>query len=161
MRRGTRARKGGQEKPTCGVWRHYRRKCVTERKHLPGIDVAQAGGWSDTQTLLPCNQQPNHETLLAVVKEGRATKESGPRARSLAVGAPGFEPGTSCSQSISVGVSDTTTCSIYAVLRASSSYLNWGKVALCSMFLPHFLPHLLSKRLFLRTDAAPPVEKPW
>ncbi len=38
---------------------------------------------------------------------------------------------------------------IYAVLRASSSYLNRGNAAGCSMFLPNFLPHLLSKRLFL------------
>ncbi len=46
----------------------------------------------------------------------------------MLIGAPGFEPGTSCSQSIGVGVSDTTTCSIYAVLRASSSYLTWGNI---------------------------------
>jgi integrase len=60
-----------------GVWHPYRRKWATERKHLPVIDVAQAGGWSDTQTLLTCYQQPDHETLLAVVSEPRKVRERG------------------------------------------------------------------------------------
>ncbi|MEE9183508.1 MAG: hypothetical protein V3U39_03400, partial [Acidimicrobiia bacterium] len=60
-----------------GVWHPYRRKWATERKHLPVIDVAQAGGWSDTQTLLTCYQQPDQETLLAVVSESRKVRERG------------------------------------------------------------------------------------
>ncbi len=60
-----------------GVWHPYRRKWATERKHLPVIDVAQAGGWSNTQTLLTCYQQPDHETLLAVVSESRKVRERG------------------------------------------------------------------------------------
>ncbi len=65
------------------------------------------------------------------------------------IGAAGLEPATSCSRSIGEQASDTTTCSIYAVLRASSSYLKRRNSAECSMFLPHFLPHPLSKGLFL------------
>ena len=44
---------------------------------LPVIDVAQAGGWSSTQTLLMCYQQPDPETLLAVVSESRKVRERG------------------------------------------------------------------------------------
>lgn len=69
--------KAGLPKLTGGVWHPYRRKWATERKHLPVIDVAQAGGWSDTQTLLTCYQQPDHETLLAVISETRKVRERG------------------------------------------------------------------------------------
>ena len=41
------------------------------------IDVAEAGGWNDTQTLLTCYQQPDQETLLAVVSETRKVRERG------------------------------------------------------------------------------------
>jgi hypothetical protein len=37
------------------------------------------------------------------------------------VGAPGFEPGTSCSQSWADGRQDTAECSIHAVFWASSA----------------------------------------
>ncbi len=77
MRRGTQDRKGCPEKLTRGVWHPYRRKWATERKRLPVIDVAQAGGWSDTQTLLTCYQQPDPETLLTVVSESRKVRERG------------------------------------------------------------------------------------
>ncbi len=69
--------KAGLPKLSGGVWHPYRRKWATERKHLPVIDVAQAGGWSDTQTLLTCYQQPDQETLLAVVRETRKVREHG------------------------------------------------------------------------------------
>ena len=69
--------KAGLPKLTGGVWHPYRRKWATERKHLPVIDVAQAGGWSDTQTLLTCYQQPDQETLLAVISETRKVRERG------------------------------------------------------------------------------------
>jgi hypothetical protein len=34
-------------------------------------DVAEAGGWKDTETLLTCYQQPDRESLLAVMSEAR------------------------------------------------------------------------------------------
>lgn len=52
-----------------GSWHPYRRKWATERKHLPLVDVAAAGGWKDTQMLLKCYQQPDPDTILAVMNE--------------------------------------------------------------------------------------------
>ncbi len=60
-----------------GLWHPYRRKWGTERKHLPVTDVAAAGGWKDVSTLLTCYQQPDSETLLAVVGEARKVRERG------------------------------------------------------------------------------------
>jgi integrase len=54
-----------------GLWHPYRRKWATERKHHSLKDVAAAGGWKDTATLLTCYQQPDGETLLAVMSEPR------------------------------------------------------------------------------------------
>lgn len=48
----------------------YRRKWVAERKHLPRADVAAAGGWLSERTL-EIYEQPDQETLLAVVSEPR------------------------------------------------------------------------------------------
>ena len=36
---------------------------------------AAAGGWHDTETLLKCYQQPDKETLLAVMSEERKLSE--------------------------------------------------------------------------------------
>ena len=33
------------------LWHAYRRKWATERKHLPDVDVAAAGGWKSLQAL--------------------------------------------------------------------------------------------------------------
>jgi hypothetical protein len=38
------------------VWRAYRRKWATKRKHLNPKDVAAAGGWKDIATLLEVYQ---------------------------------------------------------------------------------------------------------
>jgi hypothetical protein len=38
-------------------------------------DVAAAGGWQDTETLLKCYQQPDNETLLAVMSEERKVRD--------------------------------------------------------------------------------------
>ena len=72
-------RKAGLPKLQQGLWHPYRRKWGTERKHLPIVDVAAAGGWKDTQTLLTHYQQPDAETLLAVVNEPRKVREGGVR----------------------------------------------------------------------------------
>jgi len=50
-------------------------KWATERKNLSLKDVAAAGGWQDTDTLLKCYQQPDNETLLAVMSEERKLHE--------------------------------------------------------------------------------------
>ncbi len=58
-----------------GLWHPYRRKWATERKYLPLKDVAAAGGWRDTETLLKSYQQPDDDTLLAVMNEERKVRE--------------------------------------------------------------------------------------
>jgi len=55
-----------------GLWHPYRRGWATAKKHLPLADVASAGGWKGVDTLLRCYQQPDNETILAVM---RATRE--------------------------------------------------------------------------------------
>ncbi len=59
-----------------GLWHPYRRKWATERKGHSLKDVAAAGGWQDTETLLKCYQQPDNETLLAVMSEERKLREA-------------------------------------------------------------------------------------
>lgn len=54
-------------KPKGGLWHMFRRAWATERKDLPLKDVAAAGGWRDTGTLLRY-QQPDESTLRAVVE---------------------------------------------------------------------------------------------
>jgi len=60
-----------------GLWHPYRRKWATERKQHALKDVAAAGGWKDVETLLTCYQQPDEETLLAVMSEPRKLREAG------------------------------------------------------------------------------------
>jgi integrase len=52
-----------------GGWHPFRRGWATSRKHLPDVDVAAAGGWSDLTSLKTCYQQADQETMLAVVAE--------------------------------------------------------------------------------------------
>ena len=49
----------------------FPRKWATERKDLSLKDVAAAGGWKDMETLLQCYQQPDGDTLLAVMSTPR------------------------------------------------------------------------------------------
>lgn len=49
---------------------------ATERKDLPLKDVAAAGGWSDTSTLLQCYQQPDAETMRDVLDYERPPPRS-------------------------------------------------------------------------------------
>jgi integrase len=58
-----------------GAFHPYRRKWVRERKHLPKVDVAAAGGWLDTRTL-SIYEGPDDKTMLAVVNEPRKLRES-------------------------------------------------------------------------------------
>lgn len=64
-----------------GLWHPYRRKWATERKGHSVKDVAAAGGWQHTETLLKCYQQPDNETLLAVMSEERKLREVGADSR--------------------------------------------------------------------------------
>jgi hypothetical protein len=68
-------RKAKLPKLAGGLWHPYRRKWATERKHLSITDVAAAGGWQDTATLLTCYQQPTNDALLAVMSEERKVRD--------------------------------------------------------------------------------------
>ena len=50
-----------------GLWHAYRRKWATERKDLPDVDVAAAGGWKTVDTLKLAYQQADPDTMLEVV----------------------------------------------------------------------------------------------
>ena len=58
------------------LWHAYRRKWATERKHLPDVDVAAAGGWKTVQTLKSAYQQADAETMLRVVLEAGELREA-------------------------------------------------------------------------------------
>lgn len=70
-------------------WHAYRRKWVTERKHLPRKDVAAAGGWKSTRTL-EIYEQVDPATLYLVVAEPRKLGAIG------AAGAGGFSGWGEC-----------------------------------------------------------------
>ena len=53
-----------------GIFHPYRRLWATERKNLPLVDVAAAGGWKDTQALRLSYQHADAETVLRVVEAG-------------------------------------------------------------------------------------------
>ncbi len=57
----------GVPKQKGSLWHAYRRKWATERKHLPDVDVAAAGGWTETSSLKRCYQQADEATMLEVV----------------------------------------------------------------------------------------------
>jgi hypothetical protein len=48
---------------------------ATARKRLSLKDVAAAGGWKCTETLLRCYQQPDKRTMLDVVLGGAELRE--------------------------------------------------------------------------------------
>lgn len=60
-----------------GLWHPYRRKWVTERKHLPDPDVAAAGGWKSLDALRQCYQRADDATILQVVLGGGELREVG------------------------------------------------------------------------------------
>lgn len=51
-----------------GLWHPYRRLWASERKHLPDVDVAAAGGWKDTRALKLSYQQADPESVLRAVE---------------------------------------------------------------------------------------------
>jgi integrase len=69
-------KEAGLPKLEGGLWHPYRRKWATERKQHSLKDVAAAGGWKDTETLLTCYQHPDADTLLAVMSEPRKMREA-------------------------------------------------------------------------------------
>jgi len=57
------------------LWHAFRRAWATARKHMPLKDTAAAGGWASTETLVRCYQQPDDETMLAVVLNSAELRE--------------------------------------------------------------------------------------
>ena len=57
-----------------GAWHPFRRAWATARKGLSLKDVAEAGGWKDTTTLLKCYAQADPETIAAVVMHEAAVR---------------------------------------------------------------------------------------
>ncbi len=74
LRRGEKL--AGLEPLKGSLWHAYRRKWATERKHMPGADVAAAGGWKNELTLKTAYQQADSETILKVVLEAGELREA-------------------------------------------------------------------------------------
>lgn len=51
-----------------GLWHAYRRLWASERKHLPDVDTAKAGGWRDLTTMRESYQRSDPATVLQVVE---------------------------------------------------------------------------------------------
>ena len=56
-------------------WHAYRRKWASERKHLPDVDVAKAGGWNSLERLKTAYQQADKATMLRVEMEAGEPRE--------------------------------------------------------------------------------------
>ena len=52
-----------------------RRKWSTERKHLPDVDVAKAGGWRSIMTMKRAYQQADEAGVLEAVLDPRRLRE--------------------------------------------------------------------------------------
>ena len=66
----------GLEPQRGSLWHAYRRKWGTERKHLPDVDVAAAGGWRSLDALKSAYQQVDDATMLKVVLGGGELREA-------------------------------------------------------------------------------------
>jgi len=51
-----------------GLWHAFRRLWSVERKHLPDVDVAKAGGWRALATMKRSYQQADPATVLQVIE---------------------------------------------------------------------------------------------
>src|SRR5512146_2758414 len=60
-------RLAGVPKLRGGLWHAYRRLWATERKTLPDVDVAEAGGWTGTKAMKLSYQQHTDDGVLAAV----------------------------------------------------------------------------------------------
>jgi integrase len=58
-------------------WHAFRRGWATARKAYPLKDVAQAGGWKSTSSLLQCYQHADAETVFRVVTEPAGKRSAG------------------------------------------------------------------------------------
>ena len=56
--------------------RGLRRKWVSERKHLPDVDVAKAGGWRSINTMKRSYQLADDAGVLEAVMEPRKLRET-------------------------------------------------------------------------------------
>jgi hypothetical protein len=54
-----------------------RRKWATERKHLPDVDVAKAGGWRSINTMKRSYQQADDAGVIEAVMESRKLRDHG------------------------------------------------------------------------------------
>ena len=59
-----------------GRWHPYRRRWATERKHLPDVDVAAAGGWANVDTMKKSYQHADPRTTLEVLENPKAVGEA-------------------------------------------------------------------------------------
>lgn len=57
------------------LWHAHRRKWGSERKHLPDVDVAAAGGWKDASSFKSAYQHADPDTILRVVLSGGELRE--------------------------------------------------------------------------------------
>jgi hypothetical protein len=66
----------GLDKHDGSLWHAYRHKWATDRKHLPDVDVAAAGGWRDTNTLKHVYQQADPEGMYRAVSDPAVVREA-------------------------------------------------------------------------------------
>ena len=60
-----------------GGYHAYRRLWASERRHLPDVDVAKAGGWRDLATMKRSYQQPDPATVLRAIENAPSTAADG------------------------------------------------------------------------------------
>lgn len=58
----------GLPKINGGVYHPYRRLFASERRHLPDLDVAAAGGWKDPETMRKSYQRSDAVAVLSAVQ---------------------------------------------------------------------------------------------
>lgn len=61
------------------LWHPFRRMWASERRHLPDVDVAQAGGWSSPDVMRESYQHADEATQYNVVTDTRERRRSGPK----------------------------------------------------------------------------------
>ena len=72
-------KRAGLEPQRGSAWHAFRRAWATQRKHLPAVDVAKAGGWATVAMVTDIYQQADQETTLQVVLGGAEIREVGGR----------------------------------------------------------------------------------